>query len=480
MIEPPIVKYTANIWKDKYRACKKANKHLTRSNTRLGLRCASKQATIQSQRKLLQSQSKALSKMAGQLYLGVRPKRHKYSLAIIVLCVHFQATLGLSYRQVQEVIRRFILIAQLHSSTPSATSIRNWVRKTAYHRLVRATQVPGQSRILILDESAGIGQEKVLLILQLQQAALRQGVPLAFNQVRVLLVRSSHSWKGEQIKQAIKEVTQGGPVNYVICDRAPNLQKALRLGGYRHVNDCSHLMASYLEHYYKKDPAFSELMLGVGKLRKKWINTNNASLMAPQLRAKARFLNLFEIVDWLEKIGLVWEKLTGQQREELLFVHHYKLLIAELKQMTQLIKHLSQELKSQGITQESEKRVGDLFASLPHKTANVSDFEQKIKAYLAQKRLALPEQKRIYCCSDVIESFFGKFKTRTKQAPNQGLSDDMIVMSLFSGQASNSEVQQAMEEVVLKKVEQWAKENTVPSFAKERKQFWRNLVPKHT
>lgn len=122
MSETLKLKYKSNPWKDKYRSIKKANKHLTRANTRLRIRCATKAATIQSQKKLLQIQANAFSKMDGKITLGVRPRRHKYSVALIWICVYFQTKVGLSYRQVQEVIRRFIWIAQLQTSTPSATA----------------------------------------------------------------------------------------------------------------------------------------------------------------------------------------------------------------------------------------------------------------------------------------------------------------------------------------------------------------------
>ena len=90
-------------------------------------------------------------------------------------------------------------------------------------------------------------------------------------------------------------------------------------------------------------------------------------------------------------------------------------------------------------------------------------------------RTDFDENDTILCCSDVIESLFGKFKNRNQQGTTQGITDDMMVMTLFNGDFNQEQIFQAMEKVKLADIDVWTKENTVPSFAKTKNDYWRNL-----
>ncbi len=479
MLATPTCKYKTNLWKDKLRICKKDIKTLKKDYQRLSIRFENSRQTVKLQQIELVDLRESVSKLGLNLTLGPKPKQHKYQVAIIFLAIHFQALYGLSYRQTRKVLRDFIALMKLDISIPSATSIRNWVRKAAYYRIYGQQVVPQDSRILVVDECAGIGQEKVLMLLSLDESAIQKDRAVTQSKASVLVVKSQKSWTGEQIKELISQTMQriGGSVKYIISDRSSNLVNAFKIGSYVHINDCGHFMASCMEHCYKNELLFKELMSLVGTIRQKWVNSKNVALIAPNMRTKARFMNLFAIVEWMEKVGHAWNNISQEQRQVLGFLVTYKDLIAELVTMTKLIKVLSTEFKTKGITAQSALNVEALFDKVTL-TNNIIIFKEKISRYIEEKRDSLPDVERILCCSDIIESYFGKFKNRTNQGTSKGITDDMIVMSLFSGNISKIEVRTALESVKLKEIEQWSKENTVPSFAKTKNQFWQNVGAK--
>jgi hypothetical protein len=479
MSATPVCKYRTNIWKEKLRFCQKEKKHLKKENQRLQVRLNRCQATIDLQQIEIISLREKVNNSVGYLDLGPKPQGHKYRLAIIFLAIHFQALYGLSYRQTRKVLGAFMALLQIDISIPSATSIRNWVRKSAYHRIYGQTN-EDLERILVIDECAGIGQEKVLMILGLCQENIQKGQTIGQKDASVLAVKSQKSWTGEQINELINQTMEriGGRIQYIISDRCSNLTKAFTIGNHIHINDCGHLMANCMEYFYKNDVDFKALMGLVGKIRQKWVNSKNVGLIAPNMRTKARFMNLFPIVDWMEKVSNVWHKLSQEQGEVLSFLLTYKDLIAELVTMTKLIKALSKAFKTNGISSQSVGVVNEIFEQV-NLTNNVLVFKQKMLSYIEEKRASLPELDYILCCSDVIETYFGKFKNRSHQGTAKGITDDMIVMSLFKGNLSKVEVRTAMESVKLKEIEQWSKQNTVPSFAKTKNQFWQNLGAKN-
>jgi hypothetical protein len=59
-----------------------------------------------------------------------------------------------------------------------------------------------------MDECAGIGQEKVLMVLRLVEENLQKGQPICQNNTSVLVVKSQKSWIGEQIKELINQAVE--------------------------------------------------------------------------------------------------------------------------------------------------------------------------------------------------------------------------------------------------------------------------------
>ena len=228
---------------------------------------------------------------------------------------------GLSYRSVQQVLHRFILVVGLESRTPCIGSIRYWVHKVAYHRLSEHSPTDLGDKVLIIDECSGIGQEKLLLVLGISWENMPLDRSLDFRDTDVLSLTSSKSWSAENIAEVLTKVSGeiAGQIRYIISDRGSNLVKAIHLAGYVHVPDCTHLMGSCLKNYHSKNPDFLDLQHKLGKLRQKWVNGKNTVLAPPRIRSKARFLNLFDVTDWMKKILSIWHRLDTETQETLLF-----------------------------------------------------------------------------------------------------------------------------------------------------------------
>ncbi len=169
MSATPVCIYTTNNWKDKLRVSKIETKQLKKENKRLHIRIAKGYQIQQNLKAEIVKLKESSSNLTGSISLGSKPKRHKYGLILIFLAVHLQSLHGLSYRQTREVLLRYISLLGLKISVPSATSIRNWVQKLAYFRVYGQEVAPSAGRILLVDESASIGQEKVLLLLSLDE-----------------------------------------------------------------------------------------------------------------------------------------------------------------------------------------------------------------------------------------------------------------------------------------------------------------------
>ncbi len=167
-----------------------------------------------------------------------------------------------------------------------------WVEKIGYYQLVQP-KVKADDWIIIMDESIGIGQEKILLILGIRKSEVDFSRPLKLNDLTPRLVKSKPSWNSQMIHAELDNLkTQLGTIIYCVADGCSTLKKSLCLSNIDRVYDITHSMANFLEKIYKKDKKFISLMHESGQMRFRKICIKHAHLIPPNQRSKARFLNI--------------------------------------------------------------------------------------------------------------------------------------------------------------------------------------------
>ena len=113
-------------------------------------------------------------------------------------------------------------------------------------------------------------------------------------------------------------------------------------------------------------------------------------------------------------------------------------------------------LKNKGF---SEVEKATIFKELSIQTdnKNVKTFIENILGYLEnliQKSIDLGE-KSILCSSDIIESFFGKFKQKINPNCPHKLTEFMFTIANFSDNFNEDELQKALESVKIKNLKKY-------------------------
>jgi hypothetical protein len=136
--------------------------------------------------------------------------------------------------------------------------------------------------------------------------------------------------------------------------------------------------------------------------------------------------------------------------------------------------------ESQGLSIQSQKECEALIekASLNNISKQFSD---NIKSYIKQNMEVVEElfkeQKISYptviCCSDIIESIFGKYKYKLKQGANI-ITDNCLTIANFSETFSEKEVKEAMGKVKIVDLQQWRKQNYQDSFKSKKRRLFKN------
>jgi len=397
-----------------------------------------------------------------------KPKYHSYSIQIIMLCMFLRQKGNCSLRSTSSILRIVALILDLELSYPSRSSIQNWEKKLGYSRLKKESK-KGKKWVLIIDESISIGKQKILLILGVEVSNYKMNSALRFKEVSVLCIAIGSSWKGESIAAEIKKIkARKFSILYSVSDEGTNIAKALKISKIRHIKDCTHSIGNLLKKQYKDNELFVLFRKKCGELRREVYLGENAIIIPPKQRTKGRFLNLQPLSNWAYKMLLLLEKegdeLSPEQREKLSWLKEYKILVLEIYMQCKTMNELFKIMKNKGLSAQNIEVCKEILNK-----SNVTDFFKKgVEEYMATNlKLAINENVLI-CCSDIIESYFGKYKGLLSQTSSQVITDSCLCIANFSQNFNEKEIKRAMEEIKIVDLKNWKQEQLPSNLLQEK------------
>jgi len=385
-------------------------------------------------------------------------KKHHYPVQMIAMAVFIVVHAGGSLRCAAKTIGFLSQLMGWSYGQPSHVTIRNWVLRCGLYQLDHAKAKAGRY-VGIIDESIQIGREKMLLFLGIKLSDQSSHyAPLTMQDVVVLGVEVQQSWTGSDIAQFIDERLEQQhqiDLQYVISDRGTNLLAALRLAGLDIVGDCSHMMMNVVKKLFKGKEDLSVLAAHMGKLRSNFILTDLNYLVPPTLRDKDRFLRIFTIHDWAERINAYWAKLSSKERKTLGFIRKARPLLQCLAQIRTLIELTAGVLKSAGLSASSQQSWEDQITryTTENKLTNEAQiFLEAVRKYFAEHAAVTKKHERLLCCSDIIESTFGRYKNKGGM---NVISADVLSIALYQKPVTNFFIIKALTSVHQKDIQNW-------------------------
>jgi hypothetical protein len=442
-----------NPWKNKAKLRQK-------ENTKLSKRLKEVTSSRDAWKKKHQSLKHGIGKSCGS-----RPRGHHYPMLVVELCIKLCRYGGMSLRCCEHCLR--CVSTALGLRVPSHVSIRNWLLKYGYYLLQgRGGASPSGGRwALIVDESVTIGTERLLVVLGLEIGGWGFKRPPALEDVQVLHLEVRGEWKGEAVGEVLKEVISGRQVVQGTSDAGRNLLNAFELCGLRHLPDCSHAFAAILERHLGHEEQFKELGRLNGQLRQYWATSQYAGWMPPKHRGKSRFMNVFPVVKWAEKILANEPVLPPAVRQKTGWLFEHREFLEDLGCLRQMVTQLLSMLKCQGAcTKSLDAAQVFLSKTLENASARVQSIGKKIEGYLQVLGSKITDDETAYlCCSDIIESLFGKFKYALNPANPSKITERALIIPYFCGSLDGKEVKIALENVTNEQVKNWRRGRDKPA-----------------
>jgi len=363
----------------------------------------------------------------------------------------------------------------LELSSPSFSTAMLWVKKIGYTKL-KSSKEKADDWILIMDESIGIGQEKVLLILGIRRSHIDFKRPLKLQDMEPILVKSRESWTSQDISRELRIVKEKlGNVIYAVTDAGSSLKAGLRDADINWIYDITHAIASFLDKIYRNDETFRDFTHKAGQMRFKCCCSKHAHLIPPNQRSKSRFLNLDILNEWATKALIAYDnnELTEEERLHLKWIKEIESFILELNILMSIIQEISIILKNEGL---SKKTILKCIACLKKcKKGKLKKFKDNMLVYLRENSKNISKYKeKILCCSDVIETTFGKYKNELSKNPMNGITDLVLIIPAFTATLTIESVNTAIDNCTVKDIKMWKKENLCNSLLAKRKTIFKN------
>lgn len=360
---------------------------------------------------------------------------------------------------------------------PSHQTVLDWVKKcglSVYEKNRGGTSLDKLSYSIIMDNSITIGGED--LHVELAAPAVHPGHALKHSDVDVLKMSVGEKWNKQMISAELSDTIRrtGSSPRYVVSDNGRVMLGALsdlNLPGHR---DISHTFGMFLEQVYGHDREYSELVRAIGEARK-YGHTPIAHLMPPGRRAYARFMNVFDSIQWAHDIMQSDFRLPQRAREVFGFVKVHASLIEEMQEVMDAFRFMERLCKEEGLSHETAgKCLSCINATLALGGLRPRRLGELLKGYFRRECSLLESEDAVHnISSDVIESAFGHFKNRMSSCANHGFTSLILLMPLHFKLAdieacSNFDVRNCLEGMTLTKLSVWRQHSLMTNMALER------------
>ncbi|MDX1902916.1 MAG: hypothetical protein SFU27_02060 [Thermonemataceae bacterium] len=404
-------------------------------------------------------------------------KNHSYNLQAIFFCLALKMSGVMSLRCCRSALITFYLHFNIPGKVPCINTIRIWEQKTGYNGLQEKGN-EADDYMLIIDESFNIGKQSMLIVLAVNLKTYKFGKSLAHQDVKVVSLNVKPSWKAEDIAKVVEDVERKSyRVKYVCSDGGNNIVKAFENNKIKRVYDCTHALCLLLKKRYKDDSKFISFQKKYTLMNRQNYMGQDRIICPQKLKGKCRFLNIYPIAEWAEKHLNYLQQIEKKKRNaeeqrlytKLLWLREYQDLVKELVQVSAVLKGVFEILKTEGLDDEQVNLVTKKMELM----ACPMFLREGILVYLEQNNIKIEGHSRLICCSDIIESFFGKFKYNQKRSPEKGVTIGCLDLVNYGQKIDKTIIKKAMEETKIIDLELWRDKNKLESFNNKRRKLFK-------
>jgi hypothetical protein len=430
------------------------------------------------------------------LPLGEAPAGMQYGAGLIELCVNLAREVGL--RRTVRALKIFFDWLGAEVAIPVYQAIRTWMQRLGLARMQNARHADGG--LWITDHTNQIGKEKVLVMLRVPDDRPRDAGPLRQEEVEVLAVIPSESWKRENVSEAYRQAAERcGMPRAIASDGAPELQDPIAtLGEIRPktagksppkplaIRDPKHFLANQVEALLTRDPAWQEFTRQLGSTRSAVQQTELAHFTPPTFKTKARFMNLASTLRWAIAGLWHWDHPESKSRQgitperlqdKLGWLPAFAPKLREWQACQEVVDTALKFLNERGLFRGATQQLQKLVAKFT-KHALSRQLTQALLKFVQGYEDQLNPREQLPMSTEILESCFAKYKQLEQQHSKGGFTGLLLTFPVLLRPTTAAEITDSMKRVKVADINDWQQQHLPTTLTSRRQRLYREAKSK--
>jgi hypothetical protein len=364
-------------------------------------------------------------------------------------------------------------------AVPCFSTIRSWLLRVGYYALTRPLDKT-KSWLWLIDHTIQIGAQKILVILGCPLDAVPFGQrALQLSDLQLVALVPMEKSNGALVETELENAARRtGVPRQIVSDQGSDLLKgiadylAIRPAA-AHVPDVAHYGANLLEQAWDQQPRWQQFIKELQDTSAKLRQTKSAYLLAPRLRAKARFMNVDR---QLQFAGRVLKHVDGNApRAKALeyygWLKEYRDDLTVWQREHGLVQTAIKLVRVQGLHTGTRALLEPEWGVISSRDSTVR-IAEGLRDYVTTYQPQHPGE-RYVASTEILESSFGKLKRIERQQSQDGMTGLMLVVGAIVGTRTEIELREALDATPRKKVDNWVERALGHSMQWLRRQFFR-------
>jgi hypothetical protein len=312
-----------------------------------------------------------------------------------------------------------------------------------------------------------------------------QSAALTHHDLSVWKIEPVEKSDGPTVHRQLNELSaQSGVVpRAVLSDCGADLQSGVgrfcaEHSGTAVLHDIAHAASNAIKRELNNDPQWTAFLSDASHAKAKMRQTKFAFLLPPELKAKARWMNLDPLLTWSRKAlsfvaaprpvpGVSWD--AQELEEQMGWIREYQEPLASWSKILEVTGICLQYIRQHGYHAQAKAELEIELARFTCQTATpASRVAERLLTFVEEQSSDIPSGERLLGSSEVLESLIGKAKQLEGRQSKSGFTKMVLGLAASVSRITEEQVGAALSAIKVHEVTDWIRNHLGTSVQAQR------------
>jgi hypothetical protein len=411
-----------------------------------------------------------------------RAPHHCHSLGLMRLFLQLVLRAAIGLRGAAGALNVVSPLFPTEEAAPSPNGGQMWLLRLGLYELSRPKEA-ADDWVWIIDHTIQTGRAKCFLVVgvrlsawEAKRADPKRSTALEHEDLSAWMIDPVEKSDGATVERQLLELSrQTGVVpRQLLSDGGADVQKGIRQFCASHPQtagrkDMVHAAANLIKHELNDDANWTAFLQDASRAKTKMRQTQFAFLLPPELKAKARWMNLDALLNWSRKATdfvasprpVPGVSLGGDTLEQQMgWLRGYREPLAAWSKMLEATATSLKYIREHGYHHDAQRELQvELAAFSADQQSPASRVAAGLLTFVGEQSSDLSGSQRLLGSSEVLESLIGKAKQLEGQQSRSGFTKMILASAASVTKLTERTVQAALAAVKVRDVTQWVQKH---------------------